>query len=195
MQHQSNRVCYNLVLIYSTDRSKAVVPVLVLFFVALWFILRGVFEPRSGHMWESQVLFTDGRVVFPRVLRFSPTFDERPARYKWNILKTQIKKFTRRFVLSLALCYFILVFFSPLSIAITSFEEERANLSAFRTFVRFALVWFCLFSLPLGVLEGLRLVIVALPGLFSYLFFGLYFLGEYSRDVQTSPDTFVISVS
>ena len=28
--------------VYSTDRSKAVVPVLVLLFVALWFILRGV---------------------------------------------------------------------------------------------------------------------------------------------------------
>ena len=28
-------------MIYSTDRSKAVVPVLVLLFVALWFILRG----------------------------------------------------------------------------------------------------------------------------------------------------------
>ena len=27
--------------VYSTDRSKAVVPVLVLFFVASWFILRG----------------------------------------------------------------------------------------------------------------------------------------------------------
>ena len=39
------------------------------------------------------------------------------------------------------------------------------------TFVRFALVWFCLFPLPLGVWEGLRFVIVALPGLFSYLFF------------------------
>ena len=38
---------------------------------------------------------------------------------------------TRRFVLSLALCYFVLVFFSPFSIAITSLGEERANLSAF----------------------------------------------------------------
>ena len=28
-------------LLYSTDRSKAVVPVVVLLFVALWFILRG----------------------------------------------------------------------------------------------------------------------------------------------------------
>ena len=77
---------------------------------------------------------------------------------------------TRRFVLSLVLYYFVLVFFNPFSSAITSLGEERDNLSAFRTFVRFALVWFCLFHLPLGVWEGLRLVIVALPGLFSYLF-------------------------
>ena len=77
---------------------------------------------------------------------------------------------TRRFVLCLTLCYFI-VFFSPFSVAITSLGEERANLSAFRTFVRFALVWFCLFPLPLDVWEGLRFVIVALPGLFSYPFF------------------------
>ena len=76
----------------------------------------------------------------------------------------------RRFVLSLALCYFVIAFFSPFSIAITSFGEERASLGAFRTFVRFALVWFCLFPLPLRVWDGLRLVIVALPGLFSYLF-------------------------
>ena len=60
--------------------------------------------------------------------------------------------------------------FSPFSIAITSLGEERVNLSAFRTFVRFVLVWICRFSLPLGVCEGLRFVIVALPGLFSYLF-------------------------
>ena len=52
----------------------------------------------------------------------------------------------------------------------TSLGEERASFSAFRTFVRFALVWFCLFPLRLGVWEGLRFVIVALPGLFSYLF-------------------------
>ena len=36
--------------------------------------------------------------------------------------------------------HFVLVFFSPFSIAITSFGEERANLGAFRTFVRFVLV-------------------------------------------------------
>ena len=97
---------------YSTDRSKAVVPVLVLLFV-----------------------------------------------YS-----------TRRFVVCLALCHFVLVFFSPFSIAITSLGEERANLSVFRTFVRFVLVWICRFPLPLGVWEGLRFVIVALPGLFSYRF-------------------------
>ena len=63
----------------SSDRSRAVVPVLVLLFVALWFILRG-----------------DLLNVFPCVI--------------------------------------------------------------------------CRFPLPLGVWEGLRFVIVALPGLFSYLF-------------------------
>ena len=102
--------------VYSTDRSKAVVPVLVVFCVALRFLLRG-----------------DVFYVLP--------------------------------------CYFVIVFFSPFSIAIASLGEEIANLSAFRTFVRFALVVFGLFSLPVGVWEGLRFVIVALPGLFSYLFF------------------------
>ena len=32
--------CFKPPVVYSTDRSKAVVPVLVLLFVALWFILR-----------------------------------------------------------------------------------------------------------------------------------------------------------
>ena len=71
----------------STDRSRAV-PVLVLLFVALWFILR----------------------FYEAICRMS------------------------------FLCHFVLVFFSPFSIAITSLGEERANLSAFRTFVRFVLV-------------------------------------------------------
>ena len=106
--------------VYSTDRSKAVVPVLVVLFVVLWFILRG-----------------DLLYVFPCVILF-------------------------------------LCLFSPFSIAITSLGDERANLSAFRTFVRFMLVWICRFPLPLGVWEGLRFVIVALPGLFSYLIVFLF---------------------
>ena len=80
---------------------------------------------------------------------------------------------TRRFVLCLTLCYFVRVF--SLRIAITSHGEERANLSAFRTFVRFALVWFCLFPLPVVVWEGLRFVIVALPGLSLTFFFFFFF--------------------
>ena len=100
--------------VYFIDGSKVVVLVLVLLFVALWFILRGD-------------LF---------------------------------------YVLS---CVFVLVFFSPFSIAITSLGEERANLSAFRTFVLFALVWFGLFPLSPGVWERQRLVIVTLPGYLSYL--------------------------
>ena len=41
-----------------------------------------------------------------------------------------------RFVLCLVLCYFVLLFFfSPFDVAVASLGEERANLSAFRTFV------------------------------------------------------------
>ena len=40
-------------------------------------------------------------------------------------------------------------FFSPFGVVITLLGEQRANLSAFRTFVLFVLVWFCLFPLPL----------------------------------------------
>ena len=69
--------------------------------------------------------------------------------------------------------YLVLAFFSPFSIAITSLRKERAHLSAFRTFVRFALVWFGMFPLPLGVWEGLQILIVALPGLSSYHFSSL----------------------
>ena len=68
------------------------------------------------------------------------------------------------------MCRFVLVFFGPFSVAVASLGEEGAGLGAFRSFVRFALVWICRFPLPLGVWEGLRFVIVALPGLFSYLF-------------------------
>ena len=87
--------------VYSTDRSKAVVPVLVLLLGALWFILRG-----------------DLLYVFSCAILF-------------------------------------LCFFSPFSIANTSLGEERANISAFRMFDRFVLVWICRFSLPLDVWEGL----------------------------------------
>ena len=47
---------------------------------------------------------------------------------------------TRQFVVCLSMCHFVLVFFSSFSIVITLLGEERANLSAFRTFVRFVLV-------------------------------------------------------
>ena len=90
MKLASCKSALNSPVVYSTDRSKTVVPVLVLLFVALWFILRG-----------------DLLYVFP--------------------------------------CVILFVFFSPFSIAITSLAEERANLSAFRTFVRFVLVWICRF--------------------------------------------------
>ena len=98
----------------SADRSKAVVPVLVLLFIALWY-------------------------------------------NRWGDL-----------FYILTLCYFVLVFFSPFCIATTSLREERANLSAFLTFVRFVLVWFYRFPLPIGAWKGLRFVIVTLTGLLSF---------------------------
>ena len=104
-------------MVYSTDRSRAVVPILVLLFVALWVILRG-----------------DMFYVLPCVILF--------------------------------LCFsFLLALRLP-----RLGKRERANLSAFRTFVRFVLVWFCRSPLPLGVWEGVLFEIVAFPGLFSYPF-------------------------
>ena len=41
MKLAGRKSALNSAVIYSTDRSKAVVPVLVLLFVALWYILRG----------------------------------------------------------------------------------------------------------------------------------------------------------
>ena len=76
---------------------------------------------------------------------------------------------TMRFVVCLSMCHFVLVFFSPFSIAIARLGKRELILVLL--FVRFVLVWICRFPLPLGVWEGLRFVIVALPGLFSYLFF------------------------
>ena len=73
---------------------------------------------------------------------------------------------------------------------ITSLGEKRANLSVFRTFVRFVLVWICRFSLPLGVWEGLQFVTVALPDLFSYLFLGVKGLKQI-----TTKYTFLITVT
>ena len=49
---------------------------------------------------------------------------------------------TRRFVLSFSWCYFVFMCFNPLSIAISSLGEERANLSAFRTLFDFCLFGF-----------------------------------------------------
>ena len=101
----------------SADCSKAVVPVLVLLLVALWFILRG-----------------DLLYVFPCVVLF--------------------------------LCFSVL-----LVLRLPRLGRGGGGAGgAFRSFVRFELVWVCRFPLPLGVWEGLRFVIEALPGLFSYFF-------------------------
>ena len=95
--------------------SKAVVPGLVVLFVALWCILRG-----------------DLFCVLPCVILF--------------------------------LCFSVL-----LALRLPRLGKRELIL-VFRTFARFMLIWFCRFPLPLCVWEGLRFVIVAFPGLFSYPF-------------------------
>ena len=61
-------------------------------------------------------------------------------------------------------------FFIPFSIVITSLGEEEAGLCASRTFVCFARISVCPFTLPLDVGGWLRFGIVAHPGLFYKLF-------------------------
>ena len=78
---------------------------------------------------------------------------------------------TRQFVLCLTLCYLDLVFFSPFSIAITSLGEERANLSTFRTFVRFALVWFLSVSFSSWCLGRAAVCDCGTPWTFLFPFF------------------------
>ena len=50
--------------------------------------------------------------------------------------------------------YFVLVFYNPFSIAITSLGEEKPILRAFRMFVRSALVWFVCFLFLLVSRKG-----------------------------------------
>ena len=106
----------NPALVYSTDRTKAMVPVLVLLFVALWFILRG-----------------DLFYVLPCFILF--------------------------------FCFSVL-----LALRLPRLGKKELILVLFIRLFDLRFFWFCLFPLPLGVWEGLRFVIVALPGLFSYLF-------------------------
>ena len=73
------------------------------------------------------------------------------------------------FPCSLSSCFVI-----PFSIVITWLGEEGAGLCASRAFVCCCCclrVSFCHLSLPLGVRDWLRFVIVALPGLFYSLFY------------------------
>ena len=102
--------------VYSTDHSKAVVPVLVVLFVALWFILRG-----------------DLFYVLPCVILF--------------------------------LCFSVL-----LALRLPRLGKRELILVLFVRLFDLRLFGF-VFPLPLGVWEGLCFFIVALPGLFSYLFF------------------------
>ena len=81
---------------------------------------------------------------------------------------------TRRFVLCLTLYYFFLLFSVLLALRLPRLgKRELAYLSAFRTFVQFALVWFCTFPLPLGVWERAAVCDCGTPWTFLLTFFGM----------------------
>ena len=102
---------------YSTDRSKAVVPVLVVLFVALWFILRG-----------------DLFYVLPCVVLFQ--------------------------------CFSVV-----LALRLPRLGKRELILVLFVRLFSLRLFGFVCFLFLLCVWDGLRLVFVALPGLFSYFVF------------------------
>ena len=95
---------------------------------------------------------------------------------------------TRRFVLSLSLCYFVLVlllffflfcffvclFVFLLALQLLRLEKRELILMLFVRLFELCFFGFCLFPLPLGVWDGMRLVIVALSGLFSYVVFVIF---------------------
>ena len=76
---------------------------------------------------------------------------------------------TRRLVLSIACVILFLSFSVLLVLRLSRLRKRELILVIFIGL--FDLRFFgCLFPIPLGVWEGLRLVIVALLGLFSYIF-------------------------
>ena len=85
-------------------------------------------------------------------------------------------------------------FFCPFSILITLFGEGGAGLRAYRAFVVFLAMHtlICItFSLPPGVGGWLRLLLVALPGLFCLPFYNQrteqisYFVDHFNEQLKT----------
>ena len=121
-----------------------------------WAKLQNIYCNKTNNVSLTQLtLFVLGKISSDDVLKYVSYFSQKAAQG----------------CSSLALCYFVLMFFSPFSIVMTSLWKERANLSAFRTFVRFALVWFVCFLFLLVSREGYGLWFWHSLGFFSYLFF------------------------
>ena len=117
-------------MVCSTDRSKAVVPVLVLLFVALWFILQGDLL----YVFPCVILFLCFSVLL--ILRL-PCFGK------------------RKLILVLFVCLFGLCLFRFVGFLFLLGSGKGCGLRLWHS-LDFSLTFF---------------VIVALPGLFSYLFF------------------------
>ena len=130
MKLASCKSALNPLVVYSTDRSKALVPVLGLLLCGLFY---------EAICFISYLFFV---LVFFCVFLFF---------------------------------FFVCLFFSVLlAFRLPRFGKTELILVLFVCLFN-VLVWFCQFPLPFGVWEGLRFVIVALPGL-SYLFFFFFFV-------------------
>ena len=105
--------CFKPRVVYSTDRSKAVAPVLV-FSLLL-----------CGSFYEA-ICFKSCRVLFCSCVVVVFFF------FFFFFFFFVCLFFVFCFCLFVFCCFFFFFFFCPFSIAITSVREERANLSAFR---------------------------------------------------------------
>ena len=65
-------------------------------------------------------------------------------------------------------CVILFLCFSVLLALRLSRLGKRELISAYRTFVRFVLVWICRFPLPLGVWEGLRFAVLERANLSAF---------------------------
>ena len=140
-------------MVYSTDRSKAVVPVLALLFVALWFVLRG-----------------DLFYVLPCVILFL-CFSV--------LLALRLPRLGKReLILVLFVRFFDLCLFGFVGFLFLLVSGKGCGLWLWHS-LDFSLTFLCDCGTPWTFLLPFC-VIVALPGLFSYLFVWLWHSLDFS---------------
>ena len=181
-------------MVYYTDRSKAVVPVLVLLFVALWFILRGglfyvlpcvilflcfsvLFALRLPRLGKRELI-----LVLSYVCSICACLDLSISSSSWCQRRAAVCDCGTPWTFLLPFfCFFdavcsksclVLVcpcVFSVLwALQLPRLEKRELILVLLVRFYSIAIVLFYLFPPPVGVWEGLRFLIVALAGFLCF---------------------------